>query len=451
MNTENILRTLAVLSLCLYSSSALAASSDWDGDGKSDPVAVAGKKLTWSALINETATPIVSFFGSPTDILVPGDYNGDGITEAAFINSKGVWSIYNPTATPSEEVTVSTFSHGPSSATYIAGADIDGDGKDDAIYFTNACKSKKMAVKVLSDPLGQRTPYTLKGGKGNQFATFGDADGDGSDDFCYLNPLKKTGRFSMYCKNVLTKNRVARFKTGVVYNTPIPVSRGAGIPVYFAIPRIAKGITSVRVIDTNGSLVKSIKHTGEAIVLVGHYTTATGPEQIALAAGGTLTVYDVASDATSTITAPEGFLLDDINIAAHQKKLKNCACTTKKMKKNRYCPTLGGGGGGNKCGKYQGLNDGMGGWVHKPVSDSTHSIVNLVPSSLNTTSCRYEQTNGKKVRDAYTSGRTNGNRPTWRPVGGGGCSSFPNNLVFNCTVDKKTMCWKIPDPCQRYD
>jgi len=112
---------------------------------------------------------------------------------------------------------------------------------------------------------------------------------------------------------------------------------------------------------------------------------------------------------------------------------------TKKKKKNK------------KCRVKRRIFDGPGGWLHKPVSDSTGSIVNLFPSNESPSACRYETKTGRVIRQAFSSGRTNGNRETIRPAGGGSCSGFPNNMVVSCKIGRKRHCWKIPDPCNRYD
>lgn len=108
-------------------------------------------------------------------------------------------------------------------------------------------------------------------------------------------------------------------------------------------------------------------------------------------------------------------------------------------------------GGINSCSSFRASTDGPMGWLHKPVSDSTRSIVNLFPSSDRPTSCRYERSNGSLITNGYSSGIHNGFRTHIRPQGGGSCSRFPANMVLNCSIGGRRVCYRIPNPCQRYD
>ena len=94
---------------------------------------------------------------------------------------------------------------------------------------------------------------------------------------------------------------------------------------------------------------------------------------------------------------------------------------------------------------------GLGGWLHKPHSDNTGSIVNLFPSEDSPSGCGYYKKSGKKFMDALSTGRANGNRVHVRPVQNLSCSSFPRNMYLACKVNGRRLCYNIPDPCNRYD
>ena len=111
----------------------------------------------------------------------------------------------------------------------------------------------------------------------------------------------------------------------------------------------------------------------------------------------------------------------------------------------------GGGSSSTTCRIYRPNRDGPGGWLHKPVSDSTRSIVNLFPPQDRPTNCRYERSDGSLFTTGYSSGRHNGNREHIRPQGGGSCSRFPANMVLNCNIAGTRVCYRIPNPCVRYD
>ncbi len=103
------------------------------------------------------------------------------------------------------------------------------------------------------------------------------------------------------------------------------------------------------------------------------------------------------------------------------------------------------------CNVRRQLSDGYGNWLYKPRSDSNGAVVILLPSGEDASSCRFQTKKGKKLFDLRYDGDTNPDRPTWRPVAGGFCSSMPDNSVLRCKVGRKNHCWTIPDPCNRYD
>jgi len=66
-----------------------AAPGDYDGDRQADPAAWTPGTGRWSALLSTTGhdpeTPWSAFWGagSEHDVPMPGDYDGDGVTDAA--------------------------------------------------------------------------------------------------------------------------------------------------------------------------------------------------------------------------------------------------------------------------------------------------------------------------------------------------------------------------------
>jgi hypothetical protein len=151
-------------------------SVDFDGDHKTDLGALyrglSPQDSLWFALSSSGGSPFQIYFGATPDIPVPGDYNGDGKTDAViFRPSTGLW--YGP-ATGLPQIVIQMIV-GQSGDVPVPG-DYDGDGKTDpAIYRP----SSGMFFAVLS-------------GGGTKSSTFGaagdvpvprDYDGDGKTDF----------------------------------------------------------------------------------------------------------------------------------------------------------------------------------------------------------------------------------------------------------------------------
>lgn len=122
----------------------------------------------------------------------------------------------------------------------------------------------------------------------------------------------------------------------------------------------------------------------------------------------------------------------------------------KELNQDKEC----GAGGEMPTGACQQIRDhvdGANNYLHKPVSESTHSVVNLFPPSERPSDCRYENTAGDLYSPGYWAGIHNGNRVHIRPTSGGSCRNFPSPLVLNCDIGGIRVCRIMPNPCVRYD
>ncbi|MCB0317539.1 MAG: hypothetical protein KDD56_02195 [Bdellovibrionales bacterium] len=105
----------------------------------------------------------------------------------------------------------------------------------------------------------------------------------------------------------------------------------------------------------------------------------------------------------------------------------------------------------NACKNKQPVNDGDQGYLHKPVSDNTGSIVNLFKKGQRPSNCLYKTPKGKTITTGFFAGIQNGDRVHIRPTNNARCSQFPNNLILECTLNGQRACWQHKDPCNRYD
>lgn len=99
----SIMAIMAAMFLSVSDTFAQTTRYDFDGDGKTDP-AIFRQTLggadspgggEWFVLRSENPSSFYSFsFGLSTDFPVVGDYDGDGIADAAvWRNTEGVWYI----------------------------------------------------------------------------------------------------------------------------------------------------------------------------------------------------------------------------------------------------------------------------------------------------------------------------------------------------------------------
>lgn len=114
----------------------------------------------------------------------------------------------------------------------------------------------------------------------------------------------------------------------------------------------------------------------------------------------------------------------------------------------RRSQSCGRGGERSNCDSFRGTG---GGFLHKPVSESTHSVVNLFPVGERPSDCRYENASGEVSSSGFYAGIHNGNRVHIRPTRGGSCGSYPSPLILNCKHGNQRICRRMNNPCARYE
>jgi hypothetical protein len=117
---------------------------DFDNDGKNDFSIQrnngGGQAAFYTNLSSAAAGVLsrVSVFGTPTDVVVPGDYDGDGKTDIATVRGSGgnIFWFYEPSTALN---TIVTTTWGLSASDFLVQGDYDGDGKtDQAVWRPNA-------------------------------------------------------------------------------------------------------------------------------------------------------------------------------------------------------------------------------------------------------------------------------------------------------------------------
>jgi subtilisin-like proprotein convertase family protein len=120
------------------------APGDYDGDGKDDFGVQrnnGGGQAAFYLNFNAAAPGVLSrlaVFGTPTDVIVPGDYDGDGKTDIATVRGSGGSILWHHE--PSSALgTIVTLNWGLSATDFPTQGDYDGDGKTDlAVWRPNA-------------------------------------------------------------------------------------------------------------------------------------------------------------------------------------------------------------------------------------------------------------------------------------------------------------------------
>ena len=190
-----------------------------------------------------------------------------------------------------------------------------------------------MRFHVRTNVLGEGQNYSYRGGEGNQYATYGDVNGDGAAEICWLKPIgwgvSLTGHFKLTCKNALTGLQVKRFNVGRVYGQPFPLRRHSGEAVYFAFPRRNRGEIWVKIINSQGQSVGTeIVFSGEGKLLP-FSLSADEPELLGFVKDQQLTLYNLDTGERSNVAFPAGRAVSGFNAGYFDATIADCQCTSR--------------------------------------------------------------------------------------------------------------------------
>ncbi|HEV7701283.1 MAG TPA: VCBS repeat-containing protein, partial [Pyrinomonadaceae bacterium] len=154
---------------------------DFDGDGKADTGRWHSSGTEFKVRKTGSSGYLTYSLGSSSAIAAPGDFNGDGKTDACVF-SAGTWTYKTSTT-----ATAQTISLGQAGDTPQAG-DFDGDGTTDAAIYRVVSGQGTWVIKQSSN--GSTVTHSW-GGTGDIPIT-GDWDGDGKSDYTVYRPSDHT-------------------------------------------------------------------------------------------------------------------------------------------------------------------------------------------------------------------------------------------------------------------
>jgi len=155
------------------------ASSDFDGDLRSDVSVFRPSDGNWYINHSSNGTNRFQHFGLGGDIPVPADYDGDNITDiGVFRPSSG--DFYN---FRSSDNTVGVFTSAGTTGDVPVAADFDGDAKADYAYFRPS--TGEWTITYTHDTAGTRT---IGFGLNGDIPAVSDYDGDGISDIAVFRP-----------------------------------------------------------------------------------------------------------------------------------------------------------------------------------------------------------------------------------------------------------------------
>jgi hypothetical protein len=286
-------------------------SVDFDGDHLTDLGALYRGRTPLDSLwygpsTNGTSGPFQIYFGDTTDVPVPGDYDGDGKTDAViFRPSSGLW--YGP-RTGAAQIVIQMML-GQAGDVPVPG-DYNGDGKTDAAIYR---PSTGLWFAVFSG--GGGTLGKMWGGQAGDIPVPRDWDGDGKTDPAVYRRNVSNGVGMFYAS--LSGGGTYQAYNGVAGDVPVPGDYNGDRRADPVVWRPSTGVWTGTYNGASGTYQYTLGQTGD-VPIPGYYDNnkrvdcaiyrpSTGLWFAALSAGGTKTfgnlgmVGDVAVEKRPTL------------------------------------------------------------------------------------------------------------------------------------------------------
>lgn len=303
---------------CLSLTSSLVAQvqTDFDGDGISDILYTSSSSgLLWkSRPSKEGGEAINESFGQGTDYACPAHWLSPNLTSLAFVRVSPSNELLWKVSLGDGLQTSVPFGKGGNVA--LCGGDFDGDGIADAALVQ--VRGKKITWKVklytFSDsPLERRFRFGIAGDRAFFF------NPDGTRDRATVFGRRSKKRAQMRLFDVIThkKMTIRGFPRELVHGErprPFPVRQENGSDLIGITTDDGTDSTKIRVYDLTGSQVISRELSGLGRVFVGDFVEDEPGEEIGFQSSGRITFINPVSSTIKSTSVVSGTPVDEINI-----------------------------------------------------------------------------------------------------------------------------------------
>ena len=269
----------ALLAAVFQLPTAFATPIDFDGDGLADltSFSASGKQLLWKTRYSSTQQVVeLGSFGGADDLPAPGAWLGNGSQLGVVSLEKNavVWSILNNGSVDSK-------SFGSKGDLVLTGGDYNGNGIADAAVVR--LKDGKAVWQIWIDPFTDATssPRSVTFGAAGDRAFFAKVDSSSQD---WIGVLRKgAGRNSqarmrnIVTGEVRTLTRLPAFATNGNRPRPHPVPQVGG-PDLLAFHVANSDTTAIRVVSLTGVEVGNVSVDGATEAFIGEINEGPGSE-----------------------------------------------------------------------------------------------------------------------------------------------------------------------------
>jgi hypothetical protein len=176
---NNTIRTVEVGNFFTANAERLVPG-DYDGDGKEDPAVFRSGTGVWYILQSSTNTlRSVPNFGAVNDIPSVGDFDKDSIIDLTVVRSEGGQLAWYTLLSTTGQSVRTVWGSPTDGITFFAKIDVDGDGAQDRM--TTRTVSGQTQFNILRSSDGGQVILTW--GLSTDSKLYGDYDGDGKTDF----------------------------------------------------------------------------------------------------------------------------------------------------------------------------------------------------------------------------------------------------------------------------
>ncbi len=305
------LALLPLLAILCVSGVSLAAPLDFDQDGLSDRLVVQIQNdgdLRWRAK-GDGANTNLGVSGKVGDHLIVGNWIASSAPVVGYVRSASgqlTWGIRSG----GQEQSVL---FGTPSDLVISGGDFNGDGITDAAITKRARRRMRWQVNVGLFSSGSTS--TFRHGRFNDIAFFMDVNGRRDGAAVLQRPDE--GKYRILVRDLVSGkvkkiNRISRSLRNFGRPSPLSDSTGRDVLVF---TRRGSSTTAVTVIGRNGRRIMRTQIPEAADTVIGDFLSDPG-EEFAFATESGFQAFNPFSETSATLEAPPGIATDLININA---------------------------------------------------------------------------------------------------------------------------------------